>query len=232
MLEQLLPSFSNELLKIAVSGESECICPSARVTTCPVHGNKARVAKGMPPTTPGEDKARARRLAREKSKKAAAEVKKPSPKKRADGFHTAEVKNWPGFEEDLKSLPFQRAMLKHEATDPKLAKYVKNFGGQLKSKSVIAFSPSRTDKDREYKIKVLPTGRLACECKDWQYHHSVRKSDCDHIKAVRAIYKAGLVKTGAPALKLFAQGMKLHRKVDIAKDYKERGQRAQRDFQG
>lgn len=48
----------------------ECICPSARLTTCPVHGNKAREAKGMPPTTPGEDKARSKRLSREKSKKA------------------------------------------------------------------------------------------------------------------------------------------------------------------
>lgn len=50
--------------------ELECQCPSARLVSCPIHGNKARVAKGMAPTTPGEDKARARRLSREKSKKA------------------------------------------------------------------------------------------------------------------------------------------------------------------
>lgn len=168
MIETLLPSFSNELLKIAAG---------------------------------------------------------PSPKKRAEAFHSAEVKDWPQFEQDLKSLPFQRAMLGHEATDPKLKKYVKNYGGQLKSKSIIAIAPSRTEKGKEYKVKVLQTGRLACECKDWQYHHSVRKSDCDHIKAVRHFYRAGLVKMGsvAAAFKTMGKGMKLHRRVDLAEDAKRRG---------
>lgn len=136
MIESLLPSFSNELLKIAAMG----------------------------------------------------------PAGRASAFHKAKVKDWPGFEKDLKSKPFQQAMVKHEETDPKLKKYVKNFGGLLKSKEIIAIAPSRTEKAKEYKVKVLPTGRLACECKDWQYHHSVRKTDCDHIKAVRTMYRAGLVK--------------------------------------
>jgi len=215
MLEALLPSFAQELVKLAA--EPECICPSARLTTCPVHGNKARVAKGMPPTTPGEDKARARRLAREKQKTAGKEHKE-----KAEAFHTAEVKDWPGFEKDLMNRPFQRAMLGHDLTDPKLKKYVKNYGGQLTSKTIIAVAPSRTTEGKEYKVKVLPSGRLACECKDWQFHHSVRRTDCDHIKAVKQFYKAGLIKTSS-AWATIGKGMKLKRRTDIALDSHRQG---------
>ncbi len=140
---------------------------------------------------------------------------------RANAFHKAEVKDWPGFESDLKNKHFQKAMLKHDGTDAKLQKYVKNFGGSLTSKSVIAIAPSRTDKKQEYKIKVLPTGRLSCECRDWQYHHSVRKSDCDHIKAVRHFYKAGLVKV-ANMYATLAKGMTLRHRVELAKRAKKK----------
>lgn len=143
-------------------------------------------------------------------------------KVKAEAFHTAEVKDWPGFEKDLTSKPFQRAMLGHDLTDPKLKKYVKNVGGMLTSKTIIAVAPSRTEKAKEYKIKVLPTGRLACECKDWQYHHSVRKTDCDHIKAVRHFYKAGLVKTSS-AWATIGKGMKIKRRTDIALEHSRRG---------
>ncbi len=146
-----------------------------------------------------------------------------SPANKADTFHAAEVKNWPGFENDLKNKSFQKAMLGHEATDSKLKKYVKNFGGQLVSKTIIAYAPSRSNEGKEYKIKVLPSGRLACECKDWQYHHSVRKSDCDHISAVRKFYKAGLVKTSASALGLMGKGMRLQRRMDIAQKHRREG---------
>jgi hypothetical protein len=139
-------------------------------------------------------------------------------KEKAEAFHTAQVKDWPGFEKDLLSKPFQRAMLGHELTDPKLKKYVKNYGGQLISKSIIAVAPSRTEKGKEYKVKVLPSGRLACECKDWQYHHSVRRSDCDHIKAVKQFYKAGLIKTSS-AWATIGKGMKLKRRADIAVNF-------------
>lgn len=141
---------------------------------------------------------------------------------RANAFHKAEVKDWPGFEKDLHNRFFQQAMLKHDLTDPKLKKYVKNYGGSLRSKSIIAFAPSRTEKGREYKIKVLPTGRLSCECGDWQYHHSVRKSDCDHIKAVRHFYKAGLVKA-ASVYATMVKGMNLKRRADMARISLEKG---------
>lgn len=145
----------------------------------------------------------------------------------AEAFHEAEVKDWPGFEKDLTSKPFQKAMLGHDLTDPKLKKYVKNYGGQLSSKTIIAVAPSRTEKAKEYKVKVLPTGRLACECKDWQYHHSVRKTDCAHIKAVKQFYKAGLVKTSS-AWSTIAKGMQLKRRVDLAADAREIGMKAKK----
>lgn len=147
---------------------------------------------------------------------------------RADSFHNAEVKDWPGFEKDLRNRHFQRAMLSHDLTDDKLKKYVKNYGGQLQSKSIIAFAPSRTDKQKEYKIKVLPTGRLACECKDWQYHHSVRKSDCDHIKAVKHFYKAGLVKMSS-AFSTIARGANLQRRMTAIKELDARSKRSRNE---
>lgn len=178
------------------------------------------MAKGLDPYTPGERKAKARRLAqeryREKQKTAAKEHKE-----KAEAFHAAEVKNWPGFEKDLESKPFQRAMLGHELTDSKLKKYVKNYGGQLISKSIIAVAPSRTTEGKEYKVKVLPSGRIACECKDWQFHHSVRRTDCDHIKAVKTFYKAGLVKTSSSLLTI-GKGMRLQRRVDVGLSYRKK----------
>lgn len=146
-------------------------------------------------------------------------------KEHAEAFHTAEVKDWPGFEKDLLNKPFQKAMLGHDLTDPKLKKYVKNYGGLLTSKTIIAVAPSRTTEGKEYKVKVLPTGRMACECKDWQYHHSVRRTDCAHIKAVKAFYKAGLVKTSS-AFGTIGRGMQLQRRVDIAKREREKGLKA------
>lgn len=143
---------------------------------------------------------------------------------RAESFHNAEVKDWPGFEKDLRNKHFQKAMLSHDLTDEKLKKYVKNYGGQLQSKSIIAFAPSRSDKQKEYKIKVLPTGRLACECKDWQYHHSVRKSDCDHIKAVKHFYKAGLVKMSS-AFSTIARGANLQRRITAVKELDARSRK-------
>lgn len=150
--------------------------------------------------------------------------------KRAESFHEADSKNWPGFEKDLKSKAFQKAMLSHPETDSKLKKYVQNYGGQLKSKSVISVAPSRSEKDKKYKIKVLPSGRLSCECKDWQYKHSVKKSDCDHIKAVRHLYKAGLVKTGSVVLKNLAKAVNAARRVDMADKAKDNGFKASRKF--
>lgn len=150
-------------------------------------------------------------------------------KAKAESFHDAVVKDWPGFEKDLVNKPFQRAILGHGASDPKLKKYVKNFGGQLTSKTIVAVTPSRTEKDKEYKVKLLSNGRMACECKDWQYHHSVRKTDCDHIKAVKQHYKAGLVKMGS-VWATIGEGVKLKRRLDIASKAKEKGKRTQEEL--
>lgn len=248
MLEALLPSFSSELVKISVSSEwlkrrlTNAMAKSVSVDRYTkfadrmvskadrtfdkalktknyrIHDNYNdaldTVQKWNPHDYPGG-----------KGVKTAAVSKSMV---RANSFLKAEVKDWPGFETDLKNRHFQKAMLKHEETDSKLQKYVKNYGGSLTSKSIIAIAPSRTDKKQEYKIKVLPTGRLACECKDWQYHHSVRKSDCDHIKAVRHFYKAGLVKMSS-IYSTLAKGMNLKRRADIAQAVRSEGRLAREE---
>lgn len=208
-MDPVFLSFSKELQKLAVKHPpgDYCICPSVRNTTCPIHGDEAR-----------------ERRAKEKR---AAKIT-PSMFK-AEAFHQDESKDWARFEKDLKSKPFQKAMVGHELTDAKLKKYVKNFGGSLVSKSTIAVAPSRTTKGKEYKVKVLPTGRLTCGCKDWQYYHSVRNSDCDHIKAVRAMYQTGLIKKGSVMGGIY-QGMKVQRRLDIAKKAKKKGEEAQLGF--
>lgn len=203
MIEALLPSFSEELLKIAAGAVSPYeIHLSEEERALNRYFDKGNYVLGKK----GRENEKKRRQAeaddlyertgyREK-------VAAPSKTKlKVLDFHKAEVKDWPGFEKDLKNKAFQNAMLKHPETGTKLQKYVKNFGGLLKSKEIIAIAPSRTEEAKEYKVKVLPTGRLACECKDWQYHHSVRKTDCDHIRAVRTMYRAGLIKTDLKAKK-------------------------------
>jgi hypothetical protein len=120
---------------------------------------------------------------------------------KAELFHDDPAKDWNQFEKDLKSKPFQKAMLLHDGTkaDSKLVKYVKSYGGYLTSKDRIAGVPSRTS-GKTYPLKKLPGGRLGCGCKDWQYVHSVKGSDCDHIKAFKA---SGLYKKSSAQYAVF-----------------------------
>jgi len=113
-----------------------------------------------------------------------------TPAQKADAHHSADEKDWHSFEKNLNAMGFQKAVMGHPDSDAKLKKYVKNFGGYLKSRDVVAVMPSRTS-SKIYKVKELASGRLACGCKDWQYYHSVRNSDCDHINDARA---SGMIK--------------------------------------
>lgn len=99
--------------------------------------------------------------------------------------------SWKEFEKKLKSKAFQREVLQG-TEDPKLKKYVKNFGGVLNSKDLRAFVQSSTDPNKEHQVKVLPGGRIGCTCRDWQYKHSTRNTDCRHIKRYKQ-YLKGLI---------------------------------------
>jgi hypothetical protein len=127
-------------------------------------------------------------------------------------------KDWRQFDKKLKNKGFQSTVTK-EVDDPKLKKYVKNYGGMLTSKQVAGTSPSRTS-NKTYKIKVLPSGRLACECKDWQYRKSVDGGDCDHIKALK---KSGLTKVSNAFLKGVGKGVNGMIAVEKAKLQSESG---------
>ena len=104
---------------------------------------------------------------------------------RVSKHHSADVKDWKGFEKNLRSSRFGAAILKSPDSDEKLKKYVTNVGAYRRSTDVVGQIPSRTE-GRVYSIKKLPNGRLGCGCKDWQYSHSWRGTDCTHIKAAKA----------------------------------------------
>lgn len=99
--------------------------------------------------------------------------------------------SWREFEKNLKSPAFQRQALA-STEDPKLKKYIKNVGGVMTSKDLKAFVQSASNLSKEHQVKVLSGGRLACTCKDWQYSHSVKNTDCKHVKRYRQ-YLQGLV---------------------------------------
>lgn len=108
-------------------------------------------------------------------------AKSMSNAQKAEAHHSAEVKDWSMFENQLNSKGFQKAVVKHDLSDEKLRKYVEAFGSYLTAKKVVAKVPSRTS-SANYDIRKLPGGRLGCGCKDWQYKHSWNGTDCDHIK--------------------------------------------------
>lgn len=99
--------------------------------------------------------------------------------------------DWKEFERKLKSKSFRNEVAS-TTVDPKLKKYVENFGESLGSSNIKATVQSRTNPKKEYKIKQLPSGRLTCSCKDWQYKHSVGESDCAHVETYRKFLRGEL----------------------------------------
>lgn len=115
------------------------------------------------------------------------------PELRAAAQLTAPAKDWSQFEKDLKN-PQVRESLRSATTsaktksqiDPKLRKYIQNVGDYIGQKEYVAEVQSKTNPKKFYKIKELPSGRLACGCADWQYVRSVGNSDCAHIRALKS----------------------------------------------
>jgi hypothetical protein len=107
------------------------------------------------------------------------------PREKADEHFEQQVKDWGAFEKNLKAKSFQKAILEHPEADTKLKRYVKNFGAYLNSKDVVGRMASHS-KFRHYIVKRLPSGRLACNCKDWQFVRSVGQTDCKHIAELKA----------------------------------------------
>ncbi len=92
--------------------------------------------------------------------------------------------DWQKFEKNLGNPTFRAAVLAAPEADKKLKKYVRAMGG-YKEGELVGKVQSRTS-DEVYDIRRLPSGRLACGCRDWQYKHSTRTTDCDHIKHLKA----------------------------------------------
>ena len=107
---------------------------------------------------------------------------------KADEHHKSMDKDWKSFEDNMNTKGFNNAISKHPESDAKLKRYVKNVGGYIFSKDIVGVAPSRTS-NKKYEIKQLASGRWGCGCGDWRYKHSVNGTDCDHISALKAIYK-------------------------------------------
>lgn len=131
-----------------------------------------------------------------------------------------EKKDWDKFEKNLRSHMFQKAVAAHPEADSTLKRYIKNFGGYLNSKEVVGRVPSRSS-GKLYTVKKLSIGRLGCNCRDWQYVHSVRKSDCDHIQEL----KQGMKKAASPLFQAARGAGFLHR-LEKQKQEKTKGLRA------
>lgn len=125
-------------------------------------------------------------------------------KDRADDHFERAVPDWSGFEKNLQRPGFRKAVKTHPYADEKLQRYVDNFGGYVGSQKVIGKVSSRTEPDKSYEIRKLPGGRLGCGCKDWQFKHSHRGTDCDHIEMAR---KSPLNKTAGAVLGAILRGM-------------------------
>lgn len=114
----------------------------------------------------------------------------PSLSSFADEFEKIAIDgSWKDFEKKLKTKSFQNEVLR-TTDDPKLKMYVQNFGGALNSKDLKAYVQSTSNSKKDHQVKKLPSGRLSCTCRDWQYKHSTRDTDCRHIKRYQ-MYLAG-----------------------------------------
>ena len=141
-------------------------------------------------------------------------------KEKAERHHSSGGKDWQDFERNLPSKGFQKEILKHQLTDEKLREYTKNYGGYVSSRKVVAKVPSRTS-DRSYEIRKLPGGRLGCGCKDWQYSHSWKGTDCAHIASIAKEKKSEVMKLIPPAY-IAAQALKDKEEGDEVEDYVKR----------
>lgn len=141
-----------------------------------------------------------------------------TPKMKVELHHSDLEKDWKGFEKNLKTKGFQREAVAHPESDEKLKKYVENYGGYVTSKKVAGVVPSRTS-GKVYKLKELPNGRIGCGCKDWQFKHSVKGTDCAHIKE----FKEGTEKLSASFLGQVGQGMAMVRSQEKMRNQSNRG---------
>lgn len=142
-----------------------------------------------------------------------------TPADRAHQFLSSETKDWKAFERNLKNPAFQKAVIT-ATDDKKLKKYTRAVGTFRQSKDVVEEAPSRST-NTKHKLKTLPSGRMGCDCKDWQYKHSWKGTDCDHIRAFK---KSGITKLSnamQPFVSGVYRGMGGSRTVDRAqKKYK------------
>lgn len=103
---------------------------------------------------------------------------------KVDAHLKAEIKDWRAFEKNLRSPRFAAEIRSREDADDKLKKYVTANNEYLKSKNIVTTVASRTS-SKKYEVRRLKSGRLGCGCGDWQYKHSWKGTDCDHVQMAK-----------------------------------------------
>lgn len=106
------------------------------------------------------------------------------PETKAEIHFMSAKPDWAAFEKNLKSKLFQKAVVSAPEADAVLRRYVKNYGGYVQSKDVVAKLKSG-DSGKTYTIKDLHNGRFGCNCGDWQYKHAPHGGNCKHIKKLK-----------------------------------------------
>jgi len=115
----------------------------------------------------------------------------------------SDQKDWDAFNKSLRRKGTQRAVMDSPLADQKLKAYVTNYGQLVRSRNVVANVRSKSDPAEGYTIKKLPSGRLGCTCKDWQFKQSFSGGDCKHIKYLGAFKPIGKIKTGSVSKSVF-----------------------------
>lgn len=153
------------------------------------------------------------------------------PEEKVQKHFASEKPDWKSFEKSLGSKQFRAAVVAAEQSDPKLKKYVQNFGGFKASKDVIGKVKGSSGKT--YQVKRLASGRLGCSCKDWQFIHSVKGGDCKHIKQLRGQkVKVALVLNTAPLTMGATMANKAMNRRDKGRESRKKMLSARKDFTG
>ena len=103
-------------------------------------------------------------------------------------FGVKDIRSWADLDRHLNKSEFRQEALK-STNDPKLKRYIRGLSGLLTSKDLRAYVQSSSTPSKDHQVKALPSGRLACTCRDWQYKHSHDNTDCKHIKRYRQYLK-------------------------------------------
>lgn len=103
--------------------------------------------------------------------------KQTSHHEKVTRFLKSRKKDWAGFEKNLDSPEFHKAVTSHPKSDSKLKKFVTSIRDYRDGSEVAKVKGS----SGTYSIRKMESGRLGCDCNDWKYKKSLEGGNCKHI---------------------------------------------------